>query len=635
MPYSEEISLTEIRRIAALISGYFAIYQIRNNGDYKPLLYSPKIASALGMTDKELERLVNDNNGIIVSEDKAPTYKAIQQGSLSKEETDCSCRLVHKTKGSIRVHLHARTMGTYEGFPVMFINVSSTAMESEFYGDILNDSPSKVLVYEQKTHNILYANNAFFSYYGIEAKDIYGQPCYKALYGNDAPCKHCQYFQGKPNDVQGFEFYDSRRKNWLRVYRKAVRWCGIDAYVEFAYDITAQKRDAEKFRTSLQTMLTANPQALCIFPLNLTKNICGEGHGSTFVLNALQAKTADGLFSNIYKIVTNEDEKIRLKNICTRQKLLDDFANDISDISLDYRRLNGARKSHWVRTYIHLLQNPDTKDVEGVIYSVDISESKREEDIFKIITDQEYDYVAVLHLDSNAIEFLHVNSKIAQKYRDKFNRPGILLDFDEVREYTAHSWIDKQDRDEYLEKSPTRNVVRELDMNGHFELSVRGHYANNPDAPMCRKIQHYYLGDDKQSVLIIQTDVTKTYLQQLKDNERTKAAARKLKDILDTISVGICVLQMPDADHLELIYVNQQMYRLLGLEPLGNTSAQIKKHDNPIVSAYFSDAFSGIHPEDIERVKKPFMIITERRISAQEIIGCAGTTAATSGFTKT
>ena len=52
-------------------------------------------------------------------------------------------------------------------------------------------------------------------------------------------------------------------------------------------------------------------------------------------------------------------------------------------------------------------------------------------------------------------------------------------------------------------------------------------------------------------MLIIQTDVTKTYLQQLKDNERTKAAARKLKE-LDTISIGICVLQMPDADHLKL-----------------------------------------------------------------------------------
>lgn len=59
MPYSDEISLAEIRRIAALISGYFAIYQIRNDGDYKPLLYSKKIPSALGMTDKEFERLVN------------------------------------------------------------------------------------------------------------------------------------------------------------------------------------------------------------------------------------------------------------------------------------------------------------------------------------------------------------------------------------------------------------------------------------------------------------------------------------------------------------------------------------------------------------------------------------------------
>lgn len=606
MPHLDEISLAEIRRIAALISGYFAIYQIRNDGDYKPLLYSKKIPSALGMTGSEFERLVNDNNGVIISEDKASTYKAIQQGTLSREETDCSCRLFHKTKGNIRVHLHARMMGIYNGFPAIFVNVSSTAVETEFYGDILNDSPSKVLVYERKSHNVIYANNAFFAYYGLEAKNIYGKPCYLALYGNDAPCSHCLDIQGTQNSAQGFEFYDSRRKNWLRVYRKVVNWCGIDACVEFAYDITAQKRDAERFRSSLQTMLTANPQALCIFPLNLTKNVCGEGHGSTFVLNSLQAKTADGLFSNIYKISTNDEDKARLKKFCSRQTLLDNFTDGTNDISLDYRRLNEAGKTHWVRTYIHLLQNPDTKDVEGVIYSVDISEAKREEDIFKIITDQEYDYVAVLHLDTNALEFLHINSRIAQKYKDKFGVLGILHDFDEVREFTANSWIDKRDKKEYLEKSPARNVVRELDRNGHFELSVRGHYANDPDSTMCRKIQHYYLGDDRQNVLIIQTDVTKTYLQQLKDNERTKAAARKLKDILDTISIGICVLQMPDADHLKLFYVNQQMYRLLGIETLGSTSIQAKEYGNPLVAAYFNDAFSGIHPDDIGRVKKCF-----------------------------
>ena len=120
----------------------------------------------------------------------------------------------------------------------------------------------------------------------------------------------------------------------------------------------------------------------------------------------------------------------------------------------------------WVRTYINMLKNPETQDVIGVFYSLDISAEKRHEEIFDIITGEEYDYVALLHADIRKIEFLNLGRKLHQKYRDAFGKPGVLFDFDAARRLSADSWIDQADRAYYLQSSGVEAVQRELERRG-------------------------------------------------------------------------------------------------------------------------------------------------------------------------
>jgi hypothetical protein len=62
-----------------------------------------------------------------------------------------------------------------------------------------------------------------------------------------------------------------------------------------AEDITAQKRAETDFNATIQTLMSANPNALCSYKLNLSKNLCSEEHGtSEYILGILRADTADG-----------------------------------------------------------------------------------------------------------------------------------------------------------------------------------------------------------------------------------------------------------------------------------------------------------------------------------------------------
>ena len=74
--------------------------------------------------------------------------------------------------------------------------------------------------------------------------------------------------------------------------------------------ITAQKQEEAKFRQSMQSLLSANPEALFTFPVNLTRDLCGEGHGrSAAILNPLQADTVDGLMTNISRGIRSSGDR--------------------------------------------------------------------------------------------------------------------------------------------------------------------------------------------------------------------------------------------------------------------------------------------------------------------------------------
>lgn len=67
---------------------------------------------------------------------------------------------------------------------------------------------------------------------------------------------------------------------------------------------TGDMMEEKHFHQALQEVFDANPQALCMFRLNLTRDICSEGTGSSpYIRRVLQADTATELFENILQCV--------------------------------------------------------------------------------------------------------------------------------------------------------------------------------------------------------------------------------------------------------------------------------------------------------------------------------------------
>jgi len=373
-----------------------------------------------------------------------------------------------------------------------------------------------------------------------------------------------------------------------------------------AIDITAQKKEEARYIASIESLIHANPDALSTFELNLTKDECIDVRSiSPQLAEALASDTAEEVYSRAYAQIIDENGKRDFESKFRRQALLDSFGAGHTSVQTEFQRYNDSGKLIWVRAYINMLENPETSDIEGIVYSVDITEEKRNEKIFRIISDEEYDYVALLHLGDRKMQFLNLSPRLLPKYHEKLGNMK-LIEYDKVREFGLATWIAEEDRDFYLKNSAIDVITRELDASGHFELSVSGHYTGQPDIFMYRKIQHYYLDENKDTVLLIESDITDTVLRQKNETERFKREAERARDILDYIPDGVCVLRMPDREHLLIEYSNKQMPILPGFVDGVQEPAEISGDTEESVIQYFSNAFLGVHPEDLPRVRDDY-----------------------------
>jgi len=610
-----EFTQENLDYIKKVTPGDFGVYRLREGG-MAPLYVSGGVYALSGMTREEHRaRFAEDAVTAIHPGDRPGVRRAILACSAEGVPFNVLFRVVHKSRVFDWVRARGRVCGRMDGDPVMIFQFTTSSAETNIYQDILDRSDRIIYIRDRGTGELLYANQTARDYGTTHGGARMGDPCYRFMRGREAMCADCALKDLAPGGTMDKEAHFKESDTWLQIHGEATNWCGHEADVVFMEDMTTLKRvqrdlarareqERAEYNRAVQGILTANPDALCTFRLNLTRNRCFGGHGaSAYILAALEAPTVEGFLSNLLAIVPGERDRRRVTEVLDRRALLASFKAGRWEHHLEYRRLGSDGRPFWVCTDVRLLENPDTGDAEALVFSRDISGEKQRDDILKVITNLEYDMIALLHPDTGLVEAAYLGQTLPGSYDRLFRRPGDQCDFTAMREHGARTWVVPEDRSLYLEGTRPRRILDELEAHGHYDLTVRGVMGGRP---ICRRLQHYYLNDDQDVVLIIDSDVTEAHARQVRELDMARSETEKVRDIMDSITGGIAVLHMTDPDHLSFAYVNLQLFRILNFEPLGNTMAEIAGSGDPAVTAYFNDAFSGVHPDDIERVRRIF-----------------------------
>ena len=605
--------MRDIDEIATMIPGNYALYKFID-GKLITLRFSPAIPKSLGYTEAEyLDAVKRDAMDSNYESDRVEVQNSFATAVNNGTEMNGTYRVTCKGGKSLWVHAKGKIIGEMDACPVLLVifgNMSEDGSEEtrkllqsledaqKMYSMAVDKAGFAVWEYDVATRTI-FPPDGSLSKFGVPNKiSNVPQSMLSSFDERDVPALVQMYrdIDAGKDYVCGDYWAKWRPGEQLRCERisyyvvKDSAGHPVKAY-GLGQIVTAQKIELQNYQRSLQSMFAANPQAQCLFPLNLTKNTCGKGQGlDTAVLEKIQTDTVDALFEKMAKRIANSDDIKKFREAFNRQKLLNLFAEGESRVSLDYRTVNDKGNSRWVRIFLNMLKNPSTADIEAVIYSVDVTSHKNEERVRQLITDKEYDYIAILHIASRKIEFVHLSRHFAEDYKNQIGVPGELFDYKPVCDF-AKQWIDAEDVPVFEQGSAYENVVNELSAHGHYEFSIRGHYEAASHSVICRKLNYYYLDDSKNEILIVQTDVTELYQKQQHEMQLVKAEADRVRDIFDSTACGVAVLRMPDADHASVDFVNKRMYGILHF-----------KTPEDIASAYSQDAFSGVHPDDKRRV---------------------------------
>ena len=293
-----------------------------------------------------------------------------------------------------------------------------------------------------------------------------------------------------------------------------------------AMDVTAQSLEKKKYRASLQALLAANPDALCAYQISLTRNVISDEHGtSQFILDALKSDTADGTFAKAAGLIADTEEREHFRSVMNCAALRKKFESGQTSFHYDYRRLDEGGKKIWVRTFVHMLMNPESAEIMAILYSLNIGAEVDRAAISRIISNQAYDYTMVLYLETGLFRIESVAEGLVTEFNEVFRSEDRLYEYSLFREQSLERIPDPDERRKTAELSSISRIRQEMERNGSYEFIAQVRFERRPDRMCYRKFQHFYLSKEEGKILVLGSDVT-----EMMQNLEVEQALRRQAD---------------------------------------------------------------------------------------------------------
>jgi hypothetical protein len=283
-----------------------------------------------------------------------------------------------------------------------------------------------------------------------------------------APFDQCEYrIEKKDGSLvwvkdEGHLVQDEQGKFWFYV-----------VIIDITANIARQEAEHLRFEETIRDSFAANPAAIGIIRVNLSRNSCEEPH----VHSASSAQVDhllnyDDFLSRLESLIIDPQEKAVFAECFSRAKLLEGFnaGNDV--FSLEYGRYDLLKERHVIRTSVKLIRNPLTSDIEGVISSLDISQERLMGSLFTIMTRHEYDFITLYYPTKGKIEAIYLAPDCLEIFLRLFPKEHQLVPFSTLREESAAAWVDKAFAPDFLKMTESSKILDELSRNDHYELMV-------------------------------------------------------------------------------------------------------------------------------------------------------------------
>lgn len=543
--------------------GDFAVYRVEN-GALKVLLSSPGLPSLSGMTPDEHAAVTKNNAAAIVLEAdrklvSGKLEELIEKADESAEYT-LTFRILHKIRGFTWVRAKACQIGENEEKPVLMVVFETMAAASQEYASLLDNIGTSIYIIDKRTYELLYANGTAKQACGN--RDFQNTQCFRYFNGLEAPCPWCSLPFMKDGAAHVDENYVPPLGRWFRHDVHDIKWYGRDAAAFYITNITEQKNkqkiDEERFKNFYRQIAVANPNALAMFRLNLTKNTCIDVQSRYEAAHRQQSSgTVDGYLAACAEIITDEE----IRQDCLRRfnlpNLLKEFQNGVTEMTIEYPIRSSGGETIWIDGFITMMLNTVSGDIEGIAYALNVTGRKINNSILSQISEERYDHIGLINPATRSYELWKNDEDYGLDSHAK-------TDYDAAFEDILNHYIDQEDHDLFQDHGKIENIVARLNKDGSDSFVYRR--RSKTGGCVYKQVKYVWLDAGHDRIIESQTDLTSLYEQQIEQVRQQHEAELAKKKALsaESIPAGIGVFDYREG-MLCLNYLNNGFYQMMGI----------------------------------------------------------------------
>jgi signal transduction histidine kinase len=271
-------------------------------------------------------------------------------------------------------------------------------------------------------------------------------------------------------------------------------------------DITAEKTKEEKFNEALLALDEAHSFTLGSVRLNFTKDKVEDFRGiNPSILSEHAQGSVREYFQAFAKLIPDPLTQETFLRESEPAVLLKAFHEGKTRFSIEYPALGPKGVTLWREALLFLIENPNSGDIEGVTYAIDITERKKNEAIIAHLTSQEFDYIALIDSLEGTIEFENKQSNIT------FGAVFEPKPYEEWRKYLKSHFLNPQELENYQSATALKTIVAELVNKNEYVFSY-DQFENGVRSR--RQLQYSWLNQNRGLIISLRKDITASYEQE-------------------------------------------------------------------------------------------------------------------------
>ena len=328
-----------------------------------------------------------------------------------------------------------------------------------------------------------------------------------------------------------------------------------------ARDIDKQKQAEEQYQEQLKFMNDVSEETLIAKGRhNITKNkVEFSMERNPLAIPAAAGETYDEFITRLVRQPSRESERRELAMTMSRENLMDSFAKGVNSFSVMYQRRTGEGKCIWVETMLRTFLQPGSDDVICFAYTYDRTKSVLQQQIVSRVADIEYDFLALLDVDTQFLRLVTVNDALGM---DELSHT--IHYFQNYRQVILENVLPEQ-KERVMAKIGLPHIIERLEEASTyffmFSLMENGKIRR-------KKLQFAYLDDNKELIMFTRSDITEIY-----ENEQTqlRRIAHALREAEEASRAKTEFLSRVSHD------LRTPMNVILGLSNLGLASGDVKE----------------------------------------------------------